>query len=51
MVLEEGFEPSRPAGHEILSLARFPVTPLQHMAPQVGLEPTTNALTVRDSTD
>src|SRR6266704_4207233 len=30
MVRKEGFEPPRPFGHKILSLARLPVPPLPH---------------------
>jgi hypothetical protein len=29
-VRKEGFEPPRPFGHKILSLARLPVPPLPH---------------------
>ena len=30
LVRKEGFEPPRPFGHKILSLARLPVPPLPH---------------------
>ena len=30
MVPEVGLEPTRPGGHQILSLARLPVPPLRH---------------------
>jgi hypothetical protein len=38
MVRKEGFEPPRPFGHKILSLARLPVPPLPHGSYSIGCE-------------
>ncbi len=32
----EGVEPTRPCGHQILSLARLPIPPHRHSKVQVG---------------
>jgi hypothetical protein len=37
LVRKEGFEPPRPFGHKILSLARLPVPPLPHGAPILSI--------------
>ncbi len=51
MVLQAGFGPARPFGHQVLGLARLPdfATGACFLVPEAGFEPATRALSTRRS--